>query len=56
MAMAGFILKNTLSDNGTVTRGICVEDEEGYLHRVIEKLIVIQKKAKTSFKKITAFR
>ena len=36
MAMAGFILKNTLSDNGTVTRGICVEDEEGYLHRVIE--------------------
>ena len=30
MAMAGFILKNTLSDNGTVTRGICVEDADGY--------------------------
>ena len=42
MAMAGFILKNTLSDNGTVTRGICVEDEEGYLHRVIETKGIIR--------------
>lgn len=42
MAMAGFILKNTLSDNGTVTRGICVEDEEGYLHRVIETKEIIR--------------
>lgn len=36
MAMAGFILKNTLSDNGTVTRGICIENEAGYLTKVIE--------------------
>ena len=42
MAMAGFILKNTLSDNGTVTRGICVEDEAGYLHRVIETKGIIR--------------
>ena len=28
--MAGFILKNTLSDNGGVTRGICEVDENGY--------------------------
>lgn len=42
MAMAGFILKNTLSDNGTVTRGICVEDEDGYLHRVIETKGIIR--------------
>ena len=34
--MAGFILKNTLSDNGTVTRGICIENDEGYLTKVIE--------------------
>ena len=40
--MAGFILKNTLSDNGTVTRGICVEDEAGYLHRVIETKGIIR--------------
>ena len=27
--MAGFVLKNTLSDNGGVTRGICKMDENG---------------------------
>ena len=32
LGMAGYILKNTLSDNGTVTRGVCVVDEKsGYL-------------------------
>lgn len=36
MAMAGFVLKNTVSENGTVTRGICVENEEGMLTQVIE--------------------
>ncbi|MBQ8590514.1 MAG: histidine phosphatase family protein [Firmicutes bacterium] len=34
--MAGFILKNTLSDNGTVTRGICQVDDNGYLTKVDE--------------------
>ncbi len=34
--MAGFILKNTLSDNGGVTRGISQTDERGYLTQVIE--------------------
>ncbi|MBR7148464.1 MAG: nucleotidyltransferase [Firmicutes bacterium] len=34
--MAGFILKNTLSDNGTVTRGICQVDDNGYLVQVDE--------------------
>ena len=29
--MAGFVLKNTLSDNGGVTRGICKMDENGNL-------------------------
>ena len=36
LAMAGFSLKNTLSDNGAVTRGVCVADEAGYLEKVIE--------------------
>lgn len=31
IAMAGFILKNTLSDNGALTRGICVM-AEGHTH------------------------
>jgi hypothetical protein len=34
--MAGFILGNTLSDNGAVTRGICVMDENGHLTGVNE--------------------
>ena len=36
LAMAGFSLKNTLSENGAVTRGICVADANGYLEKVIE--------------------
>ena len=34
--MAGFVLKNTLSDNGGVTRGICKMDEDGNLTEVVE--------------------
>jgi hypothetical protein len=34
--MAGFILKNTLSDNGTVTRGVCKVNAEGFLTEVVE--------------------
>lgn len=34
--MAGFKLKNTLSDNGGVTRGLCATDENGALCRVDE--------------------
>ena len=36
MAMAGFILKNTVSENGTVTRGVCVVDDNGMLQEVVE--------------------
>ena len=34
--MAGFRLKNTLSENGGVTRGICQTDSESYLVNVTE--------------------
>jgi hypothetical protein len=36
ICMAGFILSNTLSDNGGVTRGVCSVDTDGYLQRVTE--------------------
>lgn len=36
LGMAGFVLKNTLSDNGAVTRGICKMDAGGYLTGVAE--------------------
>ncbi len=34
--MAGFVLKNTLSDNGAVTRGICQTDDNGWLTKIVE--------------------
>lgn len=34
--MAGFVLKNTLSDNGGVTRGICKMDTDNNLTEVVE--------------------
>lgn len=34
--MAGFILDNTLSDNGTVTRGVCSVDDQENLVRIDE--------------------
>lgn len=36
LSMAGFVLKNTLSDNGAVTRGVCRMSAEGYLTGVDE--------------------
>ena len=36
MCMAGFILGNTLSENGGVTRGMCSVDENSYLTKVTE--------------------
>ena len=36
LSMAGFVLKNTLSDNGAVTRGICQMNDAHYLTGVLE--------------------
>ncbi len=36
ICMAGFILKNTLSENGGVTRGICEVNDSGFLQKVTE--------------------
>ena len=40
--MAGFVLKNTLSDNGGVTRGICKMDEQNNLTEVIETKNIVK--------------
>jgi NDP-sugar pyrophosphorylase family protein len=37
-AMVGFILRNTLSKFGSVTRGVCYVDENNYLKNVVEML------------------
>ena len=35
--MVGYLLKNTVSENGTVARGVCEETEDRYLARVTER-------------------
>ncbi len=35
--MVGYQLKNTVTDNGHVARGICTIDENGYLEKVVER-------------------
>ena len=40
--MAGFVLKNTLSDNGGVTRGICKMDEQNNLTEVVETRNIVK--------------
>ena len=40
--MAGFVLKNTLSDNGGVTRGICKMDAQNNLTEIVETKNIIK--------------
>ena len=40
--MAGFVLKNTLSENGGVTRGVCKVNENGYLTDVVETSDIVK--------------
>lgn len=40
--MAGFVLKNTLSDNGGVTRGVCRMDENSYLTQIEETKNIVK--------------
>ena len=40
--MAGFVLKNTLSDNGGVTRGVCKMDDQNNLTEVVETKNIVK--------------
>ena len=40
--MAGFILGNTLSENGGVTRGVCSVDDRGYLSGICETKNIVK--------------
>ena len=41
-AMVGYQLGNTLTDNGSVARGICVTDENGYLQEIAERTKIVK--------------
>lgn len=41
-AMIGYQVKNTLSENGTVSRGVCIKDENDFLINVTERTKIIR--------------
>ncbi len=43
--MVGYILNNTLSDNGSVSRGVCATDEHDYLSSVTERTKIEKKES-----------
>jgi NDP-sugar pyrophosphorylase family protein len=48
-AMAGFILNNTLTENGHVARGVCTTDENNYLKNVTERTKIQYNDGKVQF-------
>ena len=41
-AMVGYELGNTLTENGSVARGVCVTDENGYLKEIAERTKIVK--------------
>lgn len=41
-AMVGYQLGNTLTENGSVARGVCVTDENGYLVEIAERTKIVK--------------
>lgn len=48
-AMVGYLCGNTLTDNGTVTRGVCEKDAEGNLSRIREVQKIIRRNGRPYF-------
>ncbi len=40
--MVGYLLKNTVTENGSVARGVCTANEEGYLQNVVERTKIVK--------------
>jgi hypothetical protein len=49
-AMVGFRVGNTLSENGTVARGICSKDAEEHLQTVVERTEIMRVNGAVSYK------
>lgn len=49
-SMVGFRVGNTLSENGTVARGICSKDNEGHLTEVVERTEIKRVDGKVCYK------
>lgn len=49
-AMVGFRIGNTLSDNGSVARGVCAKDETGHLSTIVERTEIMDVNGTISYK------
>ena len=49
-AMVGFRVGNTLSENGTVARGVCSADADGHLTTVVERTEIMRVNGAVSYK------
>lgn len=38
--MVGYKVENTLTDNGTVSRGVCTADADGFLASIVERTAI----------------
>ena len=47
--MAGYLLKNTLTEHGSVARGVCTTDAEGNLASIVERTKIIRKGEDAAF-------
>lgn len=48
-AMVSYQLKNTITDNGHVSRGVCSVDENGYLADIVERTKIMRKDGKIAY-------
>lgn len=48
-AMVGYLLENTLTENGHVARGVCETNEEGYLTEIVERLKIMWRGQEMAF-------
>ena len=53
-AMVGYLLKNTVTDNGHVARGICTTNEEGELVNITERTRIEKRDGKIAFTEMMA--
>ena len=40
--MVGYLLKNTVTENGSVARGVCTTNADGYLDNVVERTKIVK--------------
>ncbi len=48
-AMVGYRLENTLTENGSVARGVCCADEKGFLKDIVERTKIVKQGDKAAY-------